>query len=378
MGEGQNPNPPSTRPDWAASPIGTAEQRANRAAQPLTRAAEVLNGSEQFDDDVIRKPVDSVFPSFRAYKAEYSDESYERAVVNIEAEQGIIKSQLHYGFKATTHSDAESLPQVSSPPTQTPWLHPAKSLPTNPTPPFQESINNGQTHQFAFGEKLPILEIVAVSGQSDGKNSLLEALLGLRINIRNVEMGTRRPLILQMIHDPTTLEPRCWFQGEDSEDYGSPLILVSAIADVIKSRTEALLKSIKSIVSSKPIVMRAEYAHCLNLTIIDEEKFRPHIGFFGLRDYLESELQKRYKEAAPATIALLEQRCNEVTDELAKMDSKIQATYDVAHLRRSAMLHTTLICNDVGAVIDGAVDPAPEQGGNNKRGTVREWYLEQA
>ncbi|KAL6969396.1 hypothetical protein U1Q18_029109 [Sarracenia purpurea var. burkii] len=124
--------------------------------------------------------------------------------------------------------------------------------------------------------------------------------------------------------------------------------------------------------------MRAEYAHCLNLTIIDEEKFRPHIGFFGLRDYLESELQKRYKEAAPATIALLEQRCNEVTDELAKMDSKIQATYDVAHLRRSAMLHTTLICNDVGALIDGAVDPAPEQGGNNKRGTVRECYLEQA
>ncbi|KAL6969398.1 hypothetical protein U1Q18_029111, partial [Sarracenia purpurea var. burkii] len=47
------------------SPIETAEQRANRAAQPLTRAVEVLNGSEQFDDDVISKPVDSVFPSFR-------------------------------------------------------------------------------------------------------------------------------------------------------------------------------------------------------------------------------------------------------------------------------------------------------------------------
>ena len=30
----------------------------------------------------------------------------------------------------------------------------------------------------AFGEKLPIPEIVAIGGQSDGKSSLLEALLG--------------------------------------------------------------------------------------------------------------------------------------------------------------------------------------------------------
>lgn len=77
----------------------------------------------------------------------------------------------------------------------------------------------------------------------------------------------------------------------------------------------------------------------------DEEKYRPHIGFGCLRDYLESELQKRYKEAAPATLALLEERCNEVAAELAKIDLKIQSTSDVAHLRRSAMLHAASICN---------------------------------
>jgi len=75
----------------------------------------------------------------------------------------------------------------------------------------------------------------------------------------------------------------------------------------------------------------------------DEEKFGPYIGFTTLREFLESELQKRYKEAAPATLALLEQRCSEVTSELSKMDAKIQATSDVAHLRRSAMLHTASI-----------------------------------
>ncbi|KAB2615903.1 dynamin-related protein 5A [Pyrus ussuriensis x Pyrus communis] len=367
-----------------------------------------------------------------------------------------------------------------------------------------EAYNRLQAATVAFGEKLPIPEIVALGGQSDGKSSLLEALLGFRFNVREVEMGTRRPLILQMVHDPTALEPRCRFQEEDTEGYGSPVVLPSAIADIIKSRTETLLKKTKGAVSSKPIVMRAEYAHCPNLTIIDtpgfvlkakkgepertpdeilsmvkslaspphrillflqqssvewcsslwldairdidptfrrtiivvskfdnrlkefsdrwevdrylsasgylgdnthpffvalpkdrntisndefrrqiaqvdcevlrhlregvkggfdEEKFRPYIGFSCLRDYLESELQKRYKEAAPATLALLEQRCSDVTCELAKVDSKIQATSDVAQLRRSAMLYAASISNHVATLIDGAADPAPEQWG---------------
>ncbi|KAK2992536.1 hypothetical protein RJ640_004310 [Escallonia rubra] len=77
----------------------------------------------------------------------------------------------------------------------------------------------------------------------------------------------------------------------------------------------------------------------------DEEKYRSYIGFGCLRDYLESELQKRYKEAAPATLALLEQRCSEVTAELTRMDGKIEETSDVAHLRRSAMLHAASVCS---------------------------------
>ncbi|XP_076943792.1 dynamin-related protein 5A-like [Bidens hawaiensis] len=367
-----------------------------------------------------------------------------------------------------------------------------------------EAYNRLQSAAVAFGEKLPIPEIVALGGQSDGKSSLLEALLGFRFNVREVEMGTRRPLILQMVHDPSALDPRCRFQEEDSEDYGNPIVLSSEIADTIKSRTDALLKKTKTAVSSKPIVMRAEYAHCPNLTIIDtpgfvlkakkgepestpeeilsmvkslaspphrilvflqqssvewcsslwldtirdidptfrrtlivvskfdnrlkefterwevdrylsasgylgentqpffvalpkerttvsndefrrqisqvdsdvlhhlknnvkggydEEKYKPHIGFGCLRDFLESELQKRYKEAAPATLALLEQRCSEVTAQLNIMDSKLQATSDVAHLRRSSMMFTSSICNHMGALIDGAADPDPEQWG---------------
>lgn len=77
----------------------------------------------------------------------------------------------------------------------------------------------------------------------------------------------------------------------------------------------------------------------------DEEKYGPYVGFSCLRQYLESELQRRYKEAAPATLALLEQRCNEVSIELARVESKLQATSDVCHLRSSAMLHVASICS---------------------------------
>ncbi|KAJ8616607.1 hypothetical protein MRB53_035979 [Persea americana] len=367
-----------------------------------------------------------------------------------------------------------------------------------------EAYNRLQAAAVAFGEKLPIPEIVAVGGQSDGKSSLLEALLGFRFNVREVEMGTRRPLILQMVHDASASDPRCRFQEEDSEEYGSPIVSASTIADLIKYRTDALLKKTRTAVSPKAIVMRVEYAHCPNLTIIDtpgfvlkakkgepegtpdeimsmvkslaspphrlllflqqssvewcsslwldaireidpsfrrtiivvskfdnrlkefsdrwevdrylsasgylgdnthpyfvalpkdrgtvsneefrrqisqvdaevlrhlrdsisggfdEEKFGPFIGFGCLRDFLESELQKKYKEAAPSTLALLEQRCGEVTAELAHVESKLQATSDVAHLRSSAMLHAASISSQVGALIEGAADPDPEQWG---------------
>ncbi|KAI8567217.1 hypothetical protein RHMOL_Rhmol02G0103700 [Rhododendron molle] len=70
-----------------------------------------------------------------------------------------------------------------------------------------DAYNRLQAAAFAFGENLPIPEIVAF-----GKTSLLEALLGFRLNVREVEMGTRRPLILQMVHDPTALDSWCRFQ----------------------------------------------------------------------------------------------------------------------------------------------------------------------
>lgn len=94
-----------------------------------------------------------------------------------------------------------------------PLLNPLPSMDSSSSSSARfEAYNRLQAAAVAFGEKLPIPEIVALGGQSDGKSSLIEALLGFRFNVREVEMGTRRPLVLQMVHDPSALEPRCCFQ----------------------------------------------------------------------------------------------------------------------------------------------------------------------
>lgn len=49
-----------------------------------------------------------------------------------------------------------------------------------------EAYSRLQAAATAFGETLPIPEIVAIGGQSDGKSSLLEAFLGFRFNVREV------------------------------------------------------------------------------------------------------------------------------------------------------------------------------------------------
>jgi hypothetical protein len=55
----------------------------------------------------------------------------------------------------------------------------------------------------------------------------------------------------------------------------------------------------------------------------------------------------RYRHAAPETLSLLDQRCSEVTAELAAADAKISAAADVAALRRLAMIHASSVANHV-------------------------------
>ena len=113
-----------------------------------------------------------------------------------------------------------------------------------------------------------------MGGQSDGKSSLLEALLGFKFNVRETEMGTRRPLLVQMSHDPSALEPQISFQDEDAETFGPAMTSHAAVAELIRERTQTHLRRLGGkTVSAKPIVMRAQFAYCPNLTIIDTPGF---------------------------------------------------------------------------------------------------------
>ncbi|GMH41703.1 hypothetical protein BSKO_09613 [Bryopsis sp. KO-2023] len=368
-----------------------------------------------------------------------------------------------------------------------------------------EAYSRLQAAAVAFGESLPIPEIVAIGGQSDGKSSLLEAFLGFRFNVREVEIGTRRPLIVQMVHDPSATEPRCRLQHEDTDEYGPPIMPETAVADAIQKRTQEHLKRLGGAsVSSKPIVMRAEYAFCPNLTIIDtpglilkanaheadstpdeimnmvkaqaapshrlilflqqssvewasslwmhvvmevdpnfqrtvvvaskfdnrlkefrhqwevdkylsatgylppnvkpffvalpkdraittsaewrqqiqdvdesiftflrekveggfdEETYASRIGFSNHKRFLEEELAHRYRDAAPSTLAILQERCEAVSVQLMDAEARLQATEDVAALRRAAMQHTAALSSHIIELLDGATDPDPSQHG---------------
>lgn len=46
---------------------------------------------------------------------------------------------------------------------------------------------------------MPIPEIVAIGGQSDGKSSLLEAFLGFRFNVREVSELLGNPLCVSRL-----------------------------------------------------------------------------------------------------------------------------------------------------------------------------------
>lgn len=81
------------------------------------------------------------------------------------------------------------------------------------------------------------------------------------------------------------------------------------------------------------------------------------------RSYLEEELARRYRESAPATLSLLQERCEAVASELVAAETALSAAEDVAALRRCAMTHVAAVSSRVAALLDGAGDCDPEQHG---------------
>lgn len=90
--------------------------------------------------------------------------------------------------------------------------------------------------------------------------------------------------------------------------------------------------------------------HCINsasamkalegLQVAQLWSYADHLTSCGR--FLEEELARRYREAAPATLALLQERCEAVAKELILLESRIQACSDVGALRRAGELGEVL------------------------------------
>ncbi|KAL0490286.1 dynamin, partial [Acrasis kona] len=170
-------------------------------------------------------------------------------------------------------------------------------------------------------------ELVVVGMQSDGKSSFVEALLGFQFNTIDTQIGTRRPLILQMMNDGSYDKPHCVFWTEDLKALEDKPTPVQKIESELRRRTEALCG--KTDVSSVPIILRVKYKYCANLTIYDTPGFRK-----GTNDPLSPKIAKmvlKLIEPSHRVIVCLEQStvewCNTtVRPMIQKVDSQLERT----------------------------------------------------
>ena len=67
----------------------------------------------------------------------------------------------------------------------------------------------------------------------------------------------------------------------------------------------------------------------------------------------QDELGRRYREAAPGIMSVLEARAGGATAELLALDTRLAAAGDVASQRRSAMEWTAGVLQHVAALLEG-------------------------
>nr|QYA18543.1 dynamin 1-like protein [Clandestinovirus] len=157
-----------------------------------------------------------------------------------------------------------------------------------------------QTLTTEYGLEFKAPEIVVVGMQSDGKSTFIEGLLGFQFNIVETNIGTRRPLIIQMVNDPECDVPQCRFKREDengdpkSEDddlFEHDTVPVQRLSAELMRRTDKKTGKNKHCVSDSPIVLRVRFAKCANLTIYDTPGFRLG-GLESLRQDIENMVLK--------------------------------------------------------------------------------------
>ncbi|CDW57121.1 Dynamin [Trichuris trichiura] len=127
--------------------------------------------------------------------------------------------------------------------------------------PLVNQLQDAFTH-LGVSLALDLPQIAVVGGQSAGKSSVLEAFVGKDFLPRGSGIVTRRPLILQLIHDNSVEYGE--FLHKKGQKYGD----FDLIRQEIEAETDRAVGSNKGI-SSLPINLRVYSPNVLNLTLID-------------------------------------------------------------------------------------------------------------
>ena len=131
----------------------------------------------------------------------------------------------------------------------------------------------------ALEGELPLTQFIIVGGQSSGKSRLVESLAGARFNFVSGTLGSRRPTVVEFRCVKKQLEPR-WFHrprksanpfaesGQSEGDWEE--VAVTELQRRVSEAHEELGKT----VSSDPIYIRVESAHCVDMQVVDLPGFR--------------------------------------------------------------------------------------------------------
>ncbi|KAG0520299.1 hypothetical protein BDA96_08G062200 [Sorghum bicolor] len=138
-----------------------------------------------------------------------------------------------------------------------------------------EAYNELQALASELGGAAVAPAVVVVGHQTDGKSALVEALMGFQFNHVGGGTKTRRPVALHLRFNPRCDEPQCRLLSAtgdaDEHDEAGVAARPMPLAD-IQAYIEAenlRLENDPCQFSEKEIIIKVEYKHSPNLTIID-------------------------------------------------------------------------------------------------------------
>ncbi|GIL71330.1 hypothetical protein Vretimale_2679 [Volvox reticuliferus] len=128
-----------------------------------------------------------------------------------------------------------------------------------------DAYNELHTLAQSFNKPFDAPAILVVGHQTDGKSALIEALMGFQFNSVGGGTKTRRPIAIHMKYNSSCSTPACFLKLEDGI---TEQALTLAELQVYIDADNAMLEREQRF-ASREIVVRMEYKHCPNLTIID-------------------------------------------------------------------------------------------------------------